>query len=111
MARHRRATPRFARANEIPIWPLDPPRNENPATGSQVSEADRAPAPVDQPTRSGYYCRHCGATGPSPVPPAGWLRAQRRGTGQGSDWRLWATLGLYCGVPCLVADLAPGQAR
>ena len=91
----------------LPPWPLDPPRPD-PATVDQARPPRPGPPPADT---AAHYCRRCRTTGDGPTPPAGWLRAQRRGDGQQDNWRPWQTLGIYCSAECLTADLTPEQTR
>jgi hypothetical protein len=67
---------------------------------NQATNTNKAPAPAGP---AAHYCRRCRTTGDGPVPPAGWLRLQRR-SGHDRAAYAWSTSGVYCGLDCLVAD-------
>jgi hypothetical protein len=72
--------------------------------------ASATPTPLARPGNA-HYCRRCSSTGDGPVPPAGWLRLQRRSTRERDSWPTWQTLGVYCGTACLVAEMAGQEAK
>lgn len=121
MSRRRRPPSRGrASAQSLDSWPLDQPTpnpapDPEPAPASTVQPEPRsAPDPAKPlPARASndHYCRRCGATGDGPIPPPGWLRLQRRGSGERDSWRPYQTLGLFCSVGCLVAEATAWQAR
>jgi hypothetical protein len=96
-------------AGTLDPWPLDPPRPDPAPDPAPVTDERAAPSRRDTaPTRAAndHFCRRCRSTGTGPIPPAGWLRLQRRSDQERAAYR-WSTSGIYCSLDCLVADFTP----